>query len=285
MNDDILFSRRQLLGSALISAAASVGEHSLASESHSHNVDAKTPNYFSAFPSVHISRSASGVVTLRLHTNEQAFRLTFDAYAQLPQAFQAISLDPQNRVLIITRTGDSFIESADLSTFGDLRSALGWQAVMARARRAVQGFVDVDIPVIAAVNGPVPLHSEWALLADIVIAAEDSWFDDPHLAGGLAPGDGTSLAWIELLGLNRARSMLLLKERLTARSAFEWGVIRELKARDQVLPRAREIAEQLTQWHPTTLRATRQALTYRLRRVMAEGLAVGWNAEALSAWR
>jgi enoyl-CoA hydratase/carnithine racemase len=56
-------------------------------------------------------------------------------------------------------------------------------------RRGVQRLADPEIPIIAAVNGPVSVHSEYALLADVVIASDTTEFSDlPHLAFGIAPG-------------------------------------------------------------------------------------------------
>jgi hypothetical protein len=73
-------------------------------------------------------------------------------------------------------------------------------------RRGIQRLVDLEIPIIAAVNGPATVHSEYALLADIVIASETTVFADvPHPAFAIAPGDGLFVVWEEVLGLNRAR--------------------------------------------------------------------------------
>jgi enoyl-CoA hydratase/carnithine racemase len=58
-------------------------------------------------------------------------------------------------------------------------------------RRGVQRPADLEIPTIAAVNGPVSVHREYALLADVVIASDTTVFSDlPNLAFGIAPGDG-----------------------------------------------------------------------------------------------
>jgi hypothetical protein len=57
-------------------------------------------------------------------------------------------------------------------------------------------LIDIPVPVIAALNGPTTVHSDYALLADIVIATPDTVFQDkPHFAFGIVPGDGIHSLW------------------------------------------------------------------------------------------
>jgi enoyl-CoA hydratase/carnithine racemase len=73
------------------------------------------------------------------------------------------------------------------------------------------------MPIIAAVNGPASVHSEYALIADIVIASETTVFSDfPHLTFGINPGDGLHIVWEEALGTNRARYYALAQGSFTA---------------------------------------------------------------------
>ena len=71
-------------------------------------------------------------------------------------------------------------------------------------------FLNIEVPVISAVNGPAWRHSELPLLADIVLAADTAQFQDSaHFTGGLVPGDGMHIVYPLLLGVNRARYFLL----------------------------------------------------------------------------
>jgi enoyl-CoA hydratase/carnithine racemase len=107
-------------------------------------------------------------------------------------------------------------------------------------RRGVQRLADLEIPIIAAVNGPVSVHSEYALLADVVIAADTTVFSDlPHLAFGIAPGDGLFVVWEEVLGLNRARHLEITQGSFTAQEALSWGAVAEVVPLGQVLPARR----------------------------------------------
>ncbi|WP_147292877.1 enoyl-CoA hydratase/isomerase family protein [Dyella psychrodurans] len=286
MTDQNVMSRRDMLRKSVTAAAAaglSITGAALA---------AATPNGAMSmvagakrsYKTFALRRSLDGVVTLTLNTQGSAFILTLDAYEELAAAFVEVSLDPDSRVLVIEGAGDYFIKDVDFKTFGDLSRSLGWLEVAARGRRMIQSLIDVDIPVVAAVNGPALLHSEVAFLADVVISAENAWFEDPHMHGNVAPGDGIHVVWQELFGINRARSYLMLSKRLSAVDAHTFGAIAELTASgDQAKARAAEIAHELAKKPAATLRAARYVMTRRFSRLLAEGIALGWYGEAISA--
>lgn len=277
--------RTFLTESAALGASLSASADSAPSTTPSEGGDARTkrPAYFGRYGHLTLDRTPNGVVVLTLHSGGKDFVLTLDAYRELADAFTEISQDFANKVLIITGTGARFVSGVDFSTFGDMHTPLGWTRVAALGRRMIQSCVDVSIPVVAAVNGSIALHSELAFLADVVIAADDAWFEDPHLTGGIVPGDGIFVVWSELMGLNRARSVLLTRKRLSATEAERFGLIAELTGRANVLTRARQVADQLAHQSTVTLRHTRALFTQQLSRHLADGMTAGWALEALSA--
>ena len=94
---------------------------------------------------------------------------------------------------MLTGIGDTFIDNIDRPSLGDLTKPWMADVIYLDSRRGVQRLVDLEIPIIAAVNGPVSVHSEYALLADVVIASETAVFSDvPHLALGSLPETGSS---------------------------------------------------------------------------------------------
>ena len=139
------------------------------------------------------------------------------------------------------------------------------------------------MPVISAINGPVVTHSETPLLADVVLAAETTVFQDAtHFLHGLPPGDGMHTIWTTLLGLNRGRHFLLTGRVLTAREALEYGVVGEVLPREDLLPRAWELATTWASFSPATLRGTRAAVTAEWRRLLHEQLHTGLTHEAFA---
>ena len=126
-----------------------------------------------------------------------------------------IAADPDNRVVVITGTGESFIAAegvGEVQMTADL-----WAQDYLMGRKLVTNYLDIQVPVIAAVNGPAPVHSDLAVLADIVVASDRAAFQDKvHYVNGLIPGDGVQVTWSMLLGPLRARYFLLTGQGLSA---------------------------------------------------------------------
>src|SRR4029079_12622262 len=100
--------------------------------------------------------------------------------------------------------------------------------------------LDVDVPMISAVNGPCNIHSEVALMGDIVLASEDAYFQDlSHFPRGMVPGDGQPVIWSFLAGHNRARYFLITGMKLSAHEAHDWGVVNEVLPKDELVDRPR----------------------------------------------
>jgi hypothetical protein len=151
------------------------------------------PGYFTKYKTFALSRSASGVLTLRFHTSGGPHTFDGTTHHDFPRLLEDIAFDSGNRILVLTGTGDSFIASIDGPSLGDLTKPMGADVLYVEGRRGVQRLADLEIPIIAAVNGPVSVHSEYALLADVVIAADTTVFSDmPHPAFGIAPATAWS---------------------------------------------------------------------------------------------
>jgi len=145
-------------------------------------------------------------------------------------------------------------------------------------------ILDIEVPLIAAVNGPVRLHSEYILLADIVLASPSTVFQDkPHFEFGIVPGDGVNLLWQEVIGSVRGRYFILTRQELDAETAKEWGAVNEIVPANKLLARAREIGEGLAKLPRLTSSYTRIALTQKLRRIIDEGVGYGLALEGISA--
>ncbi len=241
------------------------------------------PDYQNAFSNARLSRSKSGVLEVVLHTNGETLLFTGHTHEQFVELFHAIGSDPDNRVVILTGSGSAFMESISPEGF-DFFSPRGYDKIYREGKKVLMNILDIEVPLIAAVNGPARLHTEFILLADIVLATPSTVFQDkPHLDFGIVPGDGVHLLWPEIIGSVRGRYFLLMQQELPSHTAKEWGVVNEIVAPEALLARAREISEGLAKLPPLTSRYTRIAFTQKLRRLIEEGVGYGLALEGISA--
>ena len=239
--------------------------------------------YRDGFPNARLTRSKAGVLEVVLHTDGSTLIFNGHTHEQFVDLFHAIGSDPENRVVILTGSGDAFMETISPDGF-DFFTPRGYDKIYREGKKVLMNILDIEAPLIAAVNGPVRLHSEYILLSDIVLATPSTVFQDkPHFEFGIVPGDGVHLLWQEVIGTVRGRYFILTRQELDAQTAREWGAVNEIVPADKLLARAREIAEGLAKLPPLTTRYTRVALTQKLRRIIDEGVGYGLALEGISA--
>lgn len=128
----------------------------------------------------------------------------------MPLGADAGVLHEDNHVLILTGNGGVFMTDVDDPSLGDLTKPMAFGVGHAEGRRVLQRLADLEMPIVAAVNVPAAVHSEYVLPGDTVVASQTTTFSDlPHLTFGIVPGNGLPLVWEEVPGLNRARYLTL----------------------------------------------------------------------------
>ncbi|MCT2399925.1 enoyl-CoA hydratase/isomerase family protein [Novosphingobium mangrovi (ex Huang et al. 2023)] len=228
-----------------------------------------------------------GVLEMTLHTRGGPAKWGSSPdslHGELGDAFLDVARDPENKVIVLTGTGESFIDGFDPSlSFPEPDMASMWPRIYDEGNALLQNLLAIPMPMIAAVNGPALIHAEIPVMCDIVLAAEHAEFADlAHFPNGTVPGDGVHVIWPMLLGPNRGRYFLLTGERIGASEANRLGVVGEVLPPAELLPRARALAQSMAAMPTAALRYTRSLLTRELRRRMADELASGLAHEALA---
>jgi enoyl-CoA hydratase/carnithine racemase len=246
----------------------------------------KLPDYATRYETIRFARN-DGVleVTLTTRGGEALWGVSERSlHRELGLAFTNIALDPENKVVLLTGTGRSFIAAMDPQERApetDLRAM--WDRVYREGVMLLENLLAIPVPVIAAVNGPATIHAELAVLSDIVLAAEHAEFADlAHGPTGVVPGDGVQTIWPMLLGPNRGRYFLLTGQRLSAQEALRLGVVGEVLPAEALMPRARQLAAQLARLPTRMLRHTRTLLVRDLRKRLRDELELGLAIEALA---
>src|SRR5712691_4648010 len=243
----------------------------------------KFDDYKNRYKHVQMERR-DGILQAIFHTEGGPLKWGMSAHEELGYAFGEISRDEENRVVIITGTGDIYCSELDMGRNLAQMTTDKWDHIYKDAKHLLMNLLDIEVPVIAAVNGPALVHAEIAVLSDIVIASENAEFQDaPHFPNGLVPGDGVHIVWPLVLGVNRGRYFLLTGQKLSAREAQTLGVVSEVVPRERLLSRAREIAEQIVKKPTLATRYARVALTQQLKRAMLDNLGYGLALEGLGA--
>ncbi len=245
----------------------------------------KFEDYRDKFACIAMKRE-DGILEMRFHTDGGPFQWGLGPHAELPEAFNDVGRDRENRVVILTGTGDLY--SGPRATPGSSAIAGGITAtqfdrVHWEGRALLMNLLNIEVPVIAAINGPAWRHGEIPLLSDVVLASDTAAFQDSaHFPNGLVPGDGMHIVMPILMGVNRGRYFLLTGQTLSAAEAKDWGLVNEVLPADRVLPRAWELARTLTVRPTLLLRYTRLMFTEHLRKRMGDLLGYGLAMEGLA---
>jgi enoyl-CoA hydratase/carnithine racemase len=240
--------------------------------------------YFSAYPGLKLTRDAEGVLVVEFHTHGGPLIFTARDHTDFVDAFYRIAQDRANKIVILTGTGGEFIPDIDFSSFGNVADPGTWSQVHDEGVQILENLANIRVPVIAAIEGRANVHSEYALLANVIVAAELAIFNDvPHFAGGIVPGDGIFTIWSYRAGAGRAEAFLLNPQPLTARTAHDWGVVAEIVPNGRALARARELASIYLKAPEVTRRNTRAHFIQPLKERIVHEVGYGLSLEGASA--
>ena len=218
----------------------------------------------------------NGILQVHMHTDGGPVMYGLPIHNAWSQLWLDIGNDPDNEVLIVSGTGDKWIAGFDpeMSTqpLHELPADAFYDQIYSDATKLLEAFIfNIDIPTISCINGS-GLHTEFALLCDITLCAEQAELFDPHFKFGLVPGDGQGITFQELMGLKRAAYYLYTSDTITAEMAKEMGLVNEVLPLDGLLPRAQEIAAKIMQKPRTIRRMTSAVLRRQWKRRLVEDL-------------
>ena len=230
---------------------------------------------------------AGGVVTCTLNRPDKKNAITGEMWLGLIDLFEAVAGNPEDRVLVITGTGDGFCSGADLSDSGSADAAKGAGGALAGMRnvgRAALGLHDLAKPTIAAVNGVAAgAGLNLALGCDLVIASERARFSEIFSKRGLVVDFGGSWVLPRLIGMHQAKELVLLADVIDATEAERIGLVNRVVAHSDLGTTVGELANRLANMAPLALAASKRLLNQSFAVSMAEAIEGENTAQALMA--
>jgi enoyl-CoA hydratase len=231
-----------------------------------------------------------GYANLRLEIEGRLATLTVDrpdvrnaldtaTVAEFHHALEAVRAG-RCGVLIITGAGDkAFVSGADINAIRARGRDDALASINSRLMSAVEGH---DAVSIAAVNGyALGGGCELALACDLRIAGEGAVFGQPEPAIGIIPGAGATQRLPRIVGLGRAKELILTGARWTAAQALAAGLVSQVVPAGELVAAARAMAERVLALGPLALRLSKQAMNASMQMPLAAGLAYESTAQAI----
>lgn len=217
------------------------------------------------------------VVTLTINRPESRNPLGEEGDGPLfAEACAAINADRALRCAILTGAGSAFSAGGNVKAMRERSGAFAGAGVHIRERyrtgihRIVKSLWNLEVPLIAAVNGPaIGLGNDVACLADMRLAADGAVFGATFLRIGLVPGDGGSWILPRVIGHARAAELFFTGDTIDAPTALAWGLVSRVVPAASLMDEARALAARIVRQPPDVLRMTK--------RMMREGQNVSFD--------
>jgi enoyl-CoA hydratase len=224
---------------------------------------------------------AERVATVTLNRPDQRNAVNAALHHEFEQIWLDLAQDRDVNAILLTGAGKAFSIGGDLTSRDKPTKSKGRggrRIVMADGRRVIENLLDVEQPIVAAINGDaLGFAANVALLCDVTVAAETAKLADTHVALGAVAGDGGAVIWPLLIGPNRAKEFLMLGDSLTGAEAARIGLVNYAVPTEEVLPKARALAQRLADGPTWAIRWSKLAVNKWLKQqanlIMDAGLA------------
>lgn len=207
-----------------------------------------------------------GILMIRLNRPEQLNAVNGEMHTELAAVFEDVETSADVRVSILTGAGRGFCAGGDFGPGFDIdqfsAEVFGKHPSRGPVTKIVRDLIWMTKPIISAVNGPaVGLGATLALLCDIVYMAEGARIGDRHVNMGVTAGDGGAVIWPLLVGVNRAKELLMTGRLLEAEEALRIGLVNHITTPEQLLPEAQAMARTLAALPPLAVQTTKAVVS------------------------
>jgi enoyl-CoA hydratase len=204
-----------------------------------------------------------GIATITFNRPKALNAMNAETVKELLHAATACKNDPNVKVLIVTGSGEkAFVAGADISQMQDMKpvDALSFMELGHETLRLIE---TMPKPSIAAINGfALGGGTEISLACDVRFAAQNAVFGQPEILIGLIPGWGGTQRLPRIIGMGRAKELILGGGQITALRAYEIGLVNQVLPPDQLLPEAQKFARKLTTLPGFALKMAKHSINF-----------------------
>ncbi|MBI3969472.1 MAG: enoyl-CoA hydratase/isomerase family protein [Chloroflexi bacterium] len=207
-----------------------------------------------------------GVATVMLNRPELLNAIDRTMHHDLTRLWDELAEDTHVNAVVLTGAGRAFSAGGDLRRMQarlnePSENMLHIRRIQREARLLVDRMLDVELPIIGAVNGAATgLGATIALFCDVVFAADTAKFGDTHVRAGLVAGDGGAVIWPLLVGMQKAKHYLFTGDLIDAAQAKEMGLVHQVTTAEELLPAATAYARKLADGPTWAIRWTKVSL-------------------------
>jgi enoyl-CoA hydratase/carnithine racemase len=209
--------------------------------------------------------AGEGVRVVTLNRAHRLNAIVPELLEDLIAALAAADRDPAVRAIVLSGAGRAFCSGDDLKEFGtQVANEASTRAYVERIQDVTRALVLGDTPVVGAIRGwAVGGGLEWVINCDFAVAAEGTRFFFPEISWGVFVTGGVSELLPRLVGLQRARELIMLGERFDAAQAQAWGLIWKVVPDADLMPEALAVASRIAALPPGPVRDLRRILARR----------------------
>jgi enoyl-CoA hydratase/carnithine racemase len=194
-----------------------------------------------------------GVVTLTLNApNERNALSTPEQWAAVVDACERVKNDLSIKAVVLTGAGSAFCAGGNVKDMGEKKGIAAGSAYDIRngyragIQRIPLALYNLDVPTIAAVNGPaIGAGCDLACMCDIRIASEKAKFAESFVKLGIIPGDGGAWLLPRVVGMSKAAELTFTGDTINAQEALACGLVSRVVPPEQLLPEAQALAQKI----------------------------------------
>jgi enoyl-CoA hydratase len=204
-------------------------------------------------------------------------------HAQLRRMFAELRNETDARAVLLTGSGRAFSAGGDFKWFPTFQEPGVAEEVRREGKQIIWDLLDIEIPIVCAINGPaVGLGATIALACDVIFAARSATIADPHVRVGIVAGDGGAVMWPLAIGPALAKRYLMTGDPLAAEEAERIGLVTHVVEDDRLLDESLAFARRLAAGAPLAIRYTKMAVNQLIKQSLTTAFDLSMSLEVLT---